>query len=135
MKKIFAFSLITAIAACSNFSSDPAGPSGSVSDGQVRPPEMEPSAPPQKVSAGASLGITVATLGDATQQGIWLKTPLVSTAQQGILVSIETGQRVQAELIPIPGEPTAGSRISLQGMRALGLPLTALAQIEVRQGV
>jgi hypothetical protein len=81
--------------------------------------------------AGASeLGSTVASLGDPTEQGFWLRTPLVSAETQGS-VETEGGAVVQVKLIPIDGPVSAGSRISLAAMRALGLGLTELATLKV----
>lgn len=76
------------------------------------------------------LGTTVATLGDPTEQGFWLRTPLVKAETQG---SVKTtgGAVVQVKLIPIEGEASAGSRISLAAMRALNLSLTDLATLTV----
>ncbi len=135
MKKIIALSVLAALSACSTMT-----PTAEVPDADapsVTPPDKPQISPepPARVSAGQSLGTTVATLGNAAEPGLWLKTPLVSSRQQGILISKDNGERVQVELIPIPGEATSGSRISLQAMQALGLPLTALAQIDVRAGV
>jgi hypothetical protein len=42
-----------------------------------------------------------------------------------------TGKAAELELRPIPGPPTAGSRMSLAAMRLLDLPLTALTAVEV----
>ena len=81
-------------------------------------------------SGGAVLGTTVATLGDPTEQGFWLRTPLVKAETRG---SVKTtgGAVVQVKLIPIEGEASAGSRISLAAMRALNLSLTDLATLTV----
>lgn len=79
------------------------------------------------------LGRTTATLGAPQEPGFWLKTPLVASERAGVVQSRDTGGRVNVTLIPIDGPPTAGSRISLSAMRALGLPLTALAELDVSQ--
>jgi hypothetical protein len=78
----------------------------------------------------AVLGTTIASLGDPTEQGFWLRTPLVSEETQG---AVETagGAVVQVKLIPIDGPASAGSRISLAAMRALDLGLTDLATLTV----
>jgi hypothetical protein len=78
----------------------------------------------------AVLGTTIASLGDPTEQGFWLRTPLVSEETQG---AVETagGAVVQVKLIPIDGPVSAGSRISLAAMRALDLGLTDLATLTV----
>ncbi|MEP3345522.1 MAG: hypothetical protein ABJN34_11780 [Litoreibacter sp.] len=81
-------------------------------------------------NATSQLGTTVASLGDPTEQGFWLRTPLVSEETQGS-VETEGGAVVQVKLIPIEGAASAGSRISLAAMRALGLGLTDLATLKV----
>ncbi len=81
--------------------------------------------------AGATfLGTTIASLGDPTEQGFWLRTPLVETETQGS-VETESGAVVQLKLIPIDGPSSAGSRISLAAMRGLNLGLTDLASLKV----
>jgi hypothetical protein len=75
------------------------------------------------------LGRTVATLGDVGEQGFWLKTPLVLAKTEGRVVWASNGNAVKVTLIPRPG--TGGSQISLAAMRALGVPLTALAELIV----
>ena len=89
-------------------------------------PASDATAVPEVVAS--DFGTTVASLGDATEGGIWIKTPLVSKRQRG-KVSTASGQSIEADLIPIDGPDTAGSRISLQAMLALGLPLTALPEL------
>lgn len=81
-------------------------------------------------ASSSELGTTVASLGDPTQQGFWLRTPLVSAETQGS-VETEGGAVVQVTLIPIDGPASAGSRISLAAMRALDLGLTDLATLTV----
>lgn len=83
------------------------------------------------VSGGQSLGSTIASLGDATETGFWLKTPLVDAEADGLLRSKATGKTAQVRLLPIDGPETAGSRVSLSAMRLLGVPLTELAELEV----
>ena len=77
------------------------------------------------------LGRTTATLGTPSEQGFWLKTPLVSRETGGVVRNGDTGKGVSVTLIPIDGPLTGGSRLSLSAMRALGLPLTAIAEVEV----
>jgi len=82
-------------------------------------------------AAGGLIGLTIASLGAPTEPGFWLKTPLVSTAQTGRVTFPDTGKSVEVDLIPIEGEASAGSRISLAAMRLLGAPLTGLPQLQV----
>ncbi|THH38944.1 hypothetical protein E4Z66_05145 [Aliishimia ponticola] len=79
----------------------------------------------------ASLGRTVASLGSPSEAGFWLKTPLVKTEQRGRVVYPANGRSVQVTLIPIEGEATAGSRLSLSAFRVIEAPLTGLPEVEV----
>lgn len=90
---------------------------------------VDPDAAPQ-VSIG-TLGRTIASLGNATEPGLWLKTPLVSVEQRGRVYYAETNTTVDVTLIPIDGPDTAGSRLSLAAMQALGAPLTGLPEVDV----
>lgn len=74
---------------------------------------------------------TIAGLGDPAKPGLWLETPLVTTEQPGRVSYRATGASVNVTLRPIPGEATAGSRLSLQAMRDLGAPLTELVEVTV----
>ena len=82
------------------------------------------------VSGGAFIGDTVASLGDPTQPGLWLRTPLVSAETPGRLEA-DNGTSLAVTLIPIEGSTSAGSRISLSAMRGLGLGLTDLPIVKV----
>lgn len=81
------------------------------------------------VAAAGSLGKTVVSLGDATESGSWLKTPLVAQTRPGKVWY--KGRWAAVTLIPIAGESGAGSRMSLQAMQLLSLPLTELTEVEV----
>ena len=98
-------------------------------------PVDDPVVPPANgtVSIG-TLGRTVASLGNAAEPGLWLKTPLVDAAQPGRVYYPETNTTVDVTLLPIDGPPTAGSRISLAAMQALGAPLTGLPEVDVLAG-
>ena len=76
-----------------------------------------------------SLGVTVASLGTPADKGLWLETPLAKAQQTGSVAY--KGKTVRVLLIPIMGEATAGSRMSLQAFQALGTPLTDLVSVEV----
>ena len=95
--------------------------------------DAEREAATEVASSGGSLGTTVASLGDPSKPGFWLETPLVKSETSGI-VEAANGKRVNVTLIPIPGEATAGSRISLSAMRALDLDLTSLPTVSVFSG-
>lgn len=87
-------------------------------------------APANEVSTG-TIGRTVASLGNAAEPGLWLKTPLVSVEQPGRVYYPETNATADVTLIPIDGPDTAGSRLSLAAMQALGAPLTGLPEVDV----
>ncbi len=99
-------------------------------DQEAVAPQTADAAPEPEVSVG-TLGRTVASLGDASQSGLWLKTPLVQQERTGRVFYPETGKSVAVTLIPIEGPVTAGSRLSLQAMQELGAPLTALPTVDV----
>lgn len=77
------------------------------------------------------LGTTVASLGDVSESGFWLKTPLVEAPGSGRVVYPETGKSAGVELIPIEGPRDGGSRLSLAAMRLIEAPITDLPTIEV----
>ena len=82
-------------------------------------------------SAEINLGLTIASLGTATEPGFWLKTPLVSSPAKGRVVSPANGRSVQVDLIPIDGPKTGGSRMSLAALRLIDAPLTGLHEVRV----
>ena len=77
------------------------------------------------------IGMTVASLGDPTQPGLWLKTPLVNAPRKGRVVYPGSGKSAQVDLIPLDADAGAGSQISLSAMRLIEAPLTDLPEIEV----
>lgn len=81
-------------------------------------------------TAAGPLGTTLATLGDAAQPGLWMETPFVASVAQG-RVTGASGEAVVLELRPSGGAPGSGSRLSLAAMQALGLSLTAIAEVSV----
>ena len=82
-------------------------------------------------ATAGTLGRTVATLGNAAEPGLWLKTPLVRVQRAGQVRYEVSGNTIEVTLIPIDGPATAGSRLSLGAMQALGAPLTGLVDVEV----
>ncbi|KPU84109.1 hypothetical protein JI58_05810 [Marinosulfonomonas sp. PRT-SC04] len=82
-------------------------------------------------SGGRKLGATVGSLGNPTEPGFWLKTPLVTVAGKGRVEYPANGKSVAVDLIPIDGPKTAGSRVSLAALRLLGAPLTGLPELVV----
>ena len=81
-------------------------------------------------SGGGLIGTTVASLGDATEGGFWLKTPLVDAPAKGRVVNPENGKSANVDLQPLAGGG-AGSQISLAAMQTLGLSVTDLPELEV----
>ncbi|PYC48550.1 hypothetical protein DI396_06180 [Litorivita pollutaquae] len=82
---------------------------------------------------GVLLGRSVTSLGAPTEAGFWVKTPLVTTRAKGRVTSPQTGNSVQVDLIPLGGEATGGSQISLAAMRLLGVALTDLPELDIYQ--
>ncbi|RVT84571.1 hypothetical protein DXV76_09475 [Rhodobacteraceae bacterium CCMM004] len=80
---------------------------------------------------GARLGETTASLGDPTEPGLWLATPLVSSARAGRIEYAATGKSAVVELRPLDGPDTAGSQVSLAAMRLIGANLTDLPVLVV----
>ena len=81
--------------------------------------------------AETDLGMTIASLGAVTEPGIWLKTPLVTSPAKGRVEYPAKGTAVAVDLIPLEGEPGAGSRLSLAAMRLLEADLTGLPEVRV----
>lgn len=73
---------------------------------------------------------TVAGLGDPGRDGLWMETSLVSSRRNARLTA-PNGKSVVVTLEPISGDAGQGSRLSIDGMRALGLPLTELVELKV----
>lgn len=84
----------------------------------------------QPQAAPRFAGFSVTSLGDATMPGLWLETPLVNETTTGLVVA-ENGRQIAVELRPTGGARGSGSRLSLEGFTALGLPLTALTTMTV----
>ncbi|TMV07974.1 hypothetical protein FGK63_11015 [Ruegeria sediminis] len=74
---------------------------------------------------------TIAGLGDPTKPGRWLETPLVKTEMNGRIVVQRTGAQAYVALVPAPGAEGAGSRLSLEAMQALLVPLDQLVELDV----
>ena len=99
---------------------------------------LDTTTPAEKAAAtapakgGGKLGSTMASLGDATEAGFWVKTPLVKAAAKGRVVNPANGKSANVDLQPLSGGG-AGSQLSLAAMQALGLSLTDLPEIEIWQ--
>jgi len=92
---------------------DPTDPGGNVPEGD-----------------GQFLGFTVASLGDATDSGLWIETPLVTEEGPGRVVS-EDGTQLVVTLRPSGGARDSGSRLSVSAFQELGIALTALPTLTV----
>lgn len=75
-------------------------------------------------------GFTVASLGDATQPGLWIETPLVDRERLATVVA-PNGTTLEVTARPSGGERGSGSRLSLAAFQALGLDLTSLPTVTV----
>lgn len=80
--------------------------------------------------AETRLGTTIASLGNPSEAGFWIRTPLVTERAMGRIVNPATGKSAQVELIPLTSGGT-GSQVSLSAMQLLGVPLTDLPRLEV----
>lgn len=82
-------------------------------------------------TAEAKLGNTVASLGDPTLPGFWIKTPLVKERANGRVRNPATGKSAKVELLPLAGPASSGSQLSLPALQLLGVSLTDLPTVEV----
>lgn len=93
--------------------------------------EQRAAAQAATTGTGALLGETLASLGSPTEQGFWLRTGLVTRAQQGRVERTDGAGAVRVELRPSGAAPGAGSQLSLAALRALDAPLTQLVPLRV----
>lgn len=114
---------------------EPAGtlqrPGGSRTVAQLDASAAEKAAAARPTATGGRIGSTIASLGDATEGGFWIKTPLVSAPGKGRIVDKATGRSVNVDLMPLPGPASAGSQVSLPALTTLGVDLTDLPELEV----
>ena len=144
MKQILAMTVIGAsLVGCANLNLGGTGAGNAIPDAvidaplgvatsELRPivrPEGAPTVAEPVAGQSGSLGVTVASLGTPAETGLWLKTPLVKAQQTGSVAY--NGKTARVLLIPIVGEATAGSRMSLQAFQALGAPMTDLVSLKV----
>ncbi|SMO33932.1 hypothetical protein [Paracoccus laeviglucosivorans] len=100
-------------------------------DTTTRTEKAEAAAPK---TGGQRLGTTVASLGDPSQAGFWMKTPLVQSETNGRIVNPATGKSANVQLIPLGGPASGGSQVSLPALQMLGVSLTDLPTLEVYSG-
>ena len=84
-------------------------------------------------SAERRLGTTVASLGDPSQPGFWVKTPLVQSETDGRVVNPANGKSAKVRLIPL-GSAGGGSQVSLPALQLIGVSLTDLPTLEIYSG-
>ncbi|MBU2958684.1 hypothetical protein Q4511_01955 [Paracoccus sp. 1_MG-2023] len=84
-------------------------------------------------AAEQKLGTTVGSLGNPTEGGLWMKTPLVKSRMPGRIVHPASGKSAKVELIPLTGGGS-GSQVSLSALQLLGVSLTDLPTLEVYSG-
>lgn len=94
-------------------------------------PEQRAAASRPAASAETRLGTTIASLGDPTQSGFWIRTPLVKEPGMGRLRNPANGKSAQVELLPLDGPASGGSQVSLPALQLLGVSLTDLPMLEV----
>lgn len=80
------------------------------------------------------IGTTIASLGDPSQPGFWIKTPLVTSETGGRIVNPANGKSAKVRLIPLGGPASGGSQVSLPALQLIGVSLTDLPAIEVYGG-
>lgn len=83
---------------------------------------------------GRRLGVTVASLGDPSEPGFWVKTPLVGAETNGRVVNPANGKSANVRLIPLGGPASGGSQVSLPALQMLGVSLTDLPSLEIYAG-
>lgn len=123
------FLTVLLVAGCAGLEPEEAAPVAVVEDDAAEAPEA---APPAAAPVGRA-GTTIASLGDPARPGLWMETPLVS-AEQGGIVRVPGGKTTRVTLYPAGGAATAGSRLSLQAMQALGISPAELIEVEVIPG-
>ncbi len=87
----------------------------------------------QMLSPERRLGTTVASLGDPSQPGFWVKTPLVQSETDGRIVNPANGKSAKVRLIPLGGAG-GGSQVSLPALQLIGVSLTDLPTLEIYSG-
>jgi hypothetical protein len=99
-------------------------------------PSIEAETPDQDTPGdiAGTPGVTIASLGDPGTPGMWLKTTRVQAETSGRITAVNSGASARVTLLPIPGAKDAGGRLSLEAMRALGVPLTELVELQVYPG-
>ena len=95
------------------------------------PPQLETMTDP--ATGERRLGTTVASLGDPSQPGFWVKTPLVQSETDGRIVNPANGKSAKVRLLPL-GSAGGGSQVSLPALQLIGVSLTDLPTLEIYSG-
>ena len=107
----------------------PAARTAAEFDTTTREQRAAAAAPP--TTGERRLGTTIASLGDPSQPGFWIKTPLTKTEADGRIVNPANGKSAKVRLIPLDGPASGGSQVSLPALQLIGVSLTDLPTIEV----
>lgn len=94
-------------------------------------PQQRAEAAKPATSPEVRLGSTVASLGDPTLPGFWVKTPLVKAPAKGRVHYAITGKSAKVDLLPLAGPASGGSQLSLPALQLLGVSLTDLPTVEI----
>ena len=94
-------------------------------------PEQRAAAAKPAETTETKLGSTIASLGNPSEGGFWIKTPLVKERGLGRIVDPATGKSAKVDLIPLDGPASGGSQVSLPALQLLGVSLTDLPTLEV----
>lgn len=104
---------------------------------RATPAQLDTTTAEQRVAAArpaeraeTRLGTTVASLGNPSEGGFWIRTPLVTERAMGRIVNPANGRSSQVELIPLTSGGS-GSQVSLPALQLLGVSLTDLPTLEV----
>lgn len=84
------------------------------------------------VAKEKKLGIAIASLGNPAETGFWVKSDLVSAPTKGRITDLATGEQVNVDLFPAE-TAQSGTQLSLSAMRALGVSLIDLPEIQIVQ--
>ncbi|WP_245999139.1 hypothetical protein [Paracoccus methylarcula] len=105
---------------------------------RATPAQLDTTTAEQKAAAAKApetsevkLGTTVASLGNPTEGGFWIKTPLVKARGVGRIRNPENGKSAKVDLIPLDAPASGGSQVSLPALQLIGVSLTDLPVIEV----
>ena len=84
------------------------------------------------VSAEKTLGTAIASLGNPAESGFWVKSDLVAHPSKGRITDLATGTQVNVDLFPAESTQS-GTQLSLSAMRALGVSLIDLPEVQLVQ--